>query len=868
VVYDSTNNRIILFGGTDNGANFNDVWALSTANGLGGTPVWSQLSTNGTSPAARSNQTAIYDNINNRMTIFAGYGGGFLNDVWVLSTANGIGGIPSWTQTTVTGSSPGTRDYPSAVYDTTNNLMIIFGGYNGTFYNDVWVLSTANGLGTSSWTQLTAAADPVYGVPTSRYGQSAVYDSANNRMIIFGGLNGIYLDDVWVLSSANGIGGTPVWSQLSTAGTPPFERAYQSAVYDATNNQMIIFGGDWYGGRLNDVWVLNHANGLGGIPTWLEIPIAGNLPAGRDSQAAAYDANNNLLMIVDGKDNDGNALADEWVLGNLNSAPPPSLVNIPSLKLFINQSFDPAFDLSEYNTGGVGANYSIPFSFFTLSTLTGSTVYQAEYGSAAIGVNTYQADNIYGSSTGRNKVKYSTYKIYKLPHVGLTPGSSWDVNVGSYTYNTSGLALPPSFGNPTALTVSNLSYVTAYWVNDSVVRITSLQSFTGAVDVDVTAAPLVPAELDQDKESIYVYSNLLPNSAFSTANDTTAWSPMEIPPGRTVMAEQQWIPNYTDSGGTQANGVWQFTFANASSGVKATPGVSNWINITNGQWYTYRIRLVADTPNNSHQSLLFGYTNYPGIGTQTDIVGNVLFGVPTVWTWQEAPLLAHGSSTTGYPQFQFKAGGAGSIYVDEVQIINATPALLDARSNPQFHYLYGQFTTDNDTTGWGQQLYFGAGNAPAISVNNGLVLNFSGASSGSGQLGIKWTANNGVQGPNHAYTFPTPNLNYDMNMGLTLSIQSGTFNSLGIVLVAAYGVQTSGQQDIGTPPSNLIAAAGVGTLIAGDYYAEGNVINSYYQGQFGLRSDEDGILVVNDVDVATDNDDPNYGDASLYPIFS
>src|SRR5208283_2946461 len=185
--------------------------------------------------------------------------------------------------------------------------------------------------------------------------------------------------------------------------------------------------------------------------------------------------------------------------------------------------------------------------------------------------------------------------------------------------------------------------------------------------------------------------------------------------------------------------------------------------------------------NNNHQALLFGYTNYPGSGTQTDIVGNVLFGVPTVWTWQEAPLLAHGSSVLGYPQFQFKAGGAGSIYVDEIQIINATPELMQARSNTHSHYLYGQFSTGNDTTGWGQELNYGAISAPSLTVNNGLVLNFAGAGIGTtAQEGIKWTANNGVQGPLHAYSFPD-NVNHQVGTQLKLSELLGNFNSLGIV---------------------------------------------------------------------------------------
>jgi PKD repeat protein len=550
----------------------------------------------------------------------------------------------------------------------------------------------------------------------------------------------------------------------------------------------------------------------------------------------------------------------------INPLSQPNYANgLPSLKLFSNQSVNNVLFLEQYNTGDPANSYYAFNNFGGLVSLNESTVSQGAYGSATVGTNTFIMSNSVGASTVNNEVKYSTYKIYKLPHVGVTVGSSYDLNLANYTYNMSGQALPPSFGSMDALSTDNAA-ITAAWLDNSTIQITSVTTFSGTANVLVTASPnaTAPFGSDVDVERIQVYSNLLLNGTFNTANDTIAWSPMEIPPGRTTMATQQWIPGYTDSAGTQANGVWQFTFADANGGVKATPEISNWITIINGQWYIFRIRLVADSTNNSHQSLLFGYTNYPGAGTQTDIVGNVLFGIPTVWTWQEAPLLAHGSSILGYPQFQFKAGGAGSIYIDEIQIINATPTLLEARSNTHSHYLYGQFTTGNDTTGWGQQLYFGSGSAPEISVNNGLVLNFAGATSGSGQLGIKWTANNGVQGPDHAYSFPV-NPNYDVNVGLTLSVPPGSFNSLGIILAAAYGVQTSGQQDIGTPPSSLNAIAGVGILNSGTYYAEGDAVNPYYQGQFGVRSDVSGILVVSNVDVNVDNDDPNFGDPTLFP---
>ena len=156
------------------------------------------------------------------------------------------------------------------------------------------------------------------------------------------------------------------------------------------------------------------------------------------------------------------------------------------------------------------------------------------------------------------------------------------------------------------------------------------------------------------------------------------------------------------------------------------------------------------------------------------------------------------------------------------------------------------------------------GNAPGISVsNNALVLDFSNASSGTGQQGIKWTANNGVQGIGAA-TFPVTQ-GRQIGVRATVAIPSGTFNSLGVILVAAYGVQTSGQQNLGVSPSNLFASAGVGTLVGGTYRTVANAVNPYYQFQFGVRSDVQGILTITDIDLDTDQDDPNFGDATLFP---
>ena len=276
-VYDSTNNRMMLFGGCTGGTIetgcltvLNDVWVRSGANGQAGTPVWTQLSPTGTPPPPRYTHTAVYDAANNRMIIFAGYDlTQSFNDVWVLSNANGLGGTPAWTKLSPSGGPPKGIGSSSAVYDPVNNIMTVFGGLNSTFTADtnaVWTLSHANGLGgTPHWTNIVA--NGATGSPVRRSTHTAVYDAANNRMTIFGGLNDfaagfLGYNDAWVLANANGLGGTPIWTKLNPTGTKPAVRFDHTAVHDAVNNLMIVFAGINPDAQFYITWVLSDVNGL------------------------------------------------------------------------------------------------------------------------------------------------------------------------------------------------------------------------------------------------------------------------------------------------------------------------------------------------------------------------------------------------------------------------------------------------------------------------------------------------------------------------------------------------------------------------------------------------------------------------------
>lgn len=320
--YDSTNNRLIVFlprGGT---LASDQVWVLTNANGLGGTPTWTQLQPTGTAPNINWGASAVYDAPANQLIVYGGCSGNcgsVLSDVYVLSHANGLGGTPAWSQSSPT--SAIAREQHSAIYDPRSNSMIMFGGglgFYGTDQNDTNVLFPANG-GTPAWTTLAPSGGP----PGDREGASAVYDTAHNLMIVFGGTELIHTccpyeqsdyNDVWRLSNANGRGGTPTWTQVTPQGTPPPPRGSHSAVYDSSRNVMYVFGGgSWFNDtqsviQRGDVWRLTNANGLGVNPTkWTQVGQLGTPPGGTSWHGAGFDKVNQRLIVFGGRDRYPNA---------------------------------------------------------------------------------------------------------------------------------------------------------------------------------------------------------------------------------------------------------------------------------------------------------------------------------------------------------------------------------------------------------------------------------------------------------------------------------------------------------------------------------------------------------------------------------
>jgi len=316
-VYDPGSNRLILFGGCASGpwcTAVSDTWVITNANGIGGAPQWQKLSVSGTLPPGRAVHSAVYDQTTNRMIIFGGGTGGcgdfctLFNDVWVLSNANGLGGAPTWTELLplTPNGAPAPRAAHQAVYDPNTNRMTIFGGSNDgimTIPNDTWVLTNANGLGgTPEWIPLSPGGTPP--APTS--GFIASYDPSTNAMTIFGGCCP-FQGTLSILSGANGTGAS-TWQSITQSSPEPGTMSNFNSGYDPQTNSLLFFGGSpSFDVFVNGVWVLTNANGVG-TPTWAN-PIPNGAPGSPPPGApfGAYDAVTKRLMILPDA-------ADLWVL--------------------------------------------------------------------------------------------------------------------------------------------------------------------------------------------------------------------------------------------------------------------------------------------------------------------------------------------------------------------------------------------------------------------------------------------------------------------------------------------------------------------------------------------------------------------------
>ncbi len=122
MAYDRKNGVAVMFGGLGEAGRLGDTW---TWDGV----QWQQHAVSGPSP--RSQHAMTYDTVREKVLLFGGYTGDFMNDLWEW---NGT----SWTQIPMTGG-PNPRSQAGFTYDDARREAVLYSGF-GTDFPHTWLL--------------------------------------------------------------------------------------------------------------------------------------------------------------------------------------------------------------------------------------------------------------------------------------------------------------------------------------------------------------------------------------------------------------------------------------------------------------------------------------------------------------------------------------------------------------------------------------------------------------------------------------------------------------------------------------------------------------------------------------------------------
>jgi hypothetical protein len=290
MAYDQARARMVVFGGT--APNFycatglcNDVWEWDGAAGL-----WQKRTpAGGAQPSPRTQHAMVYDPVAKRVLVFGGSDGSFRQDLWQWD-----GAAATWTDVTPAGAKPSPRQNAGLVWDSARNRAVLFGGGETDGANpksDTW-----------EWDGVTWADRTGTPAPPARQGHGMAFHPAGRKVLMFGGSNGSgYLGDTWVYD-----GSTGAWSPLTTAGPSP--RFFPRMEYDSQRGRVVLYGGATAGFVASpEIWEAG-LDGWSGPATTLPMP-------GRAYHSMAHDPVRGRLVVFAGSTAGGSQTLDDlWEL--------------------------------------------------------------------------------------------------------------------------------------------------------------------------------------------------------------------------------------------------------------------------------------------------------------------------------------------------------------------------------------------------------------------------------------------------------------------------------------------------------------------------------------------------------------------------
>lgn len=289
IAYDQAGRIVFLFGGSAD-VDKNDLWAYSLAQRR-----WTELQPEGDRPPARLGHTTIFDASRRRLIVFGGQATGFFSDTWAYEIDRN-----QWRRLAADGAGPSRRYGHSAIYDAARDRMIISHGFtNAGRFDDTWSFDLAS----NTWRDISPSGG---GRPLRRCLHHAVADPANNQMLLYGGCASgagpCPLGDLWSFDLTSNR-----WTELAAPVRPPARQHY-GVTFDTARNRMILFGGAG-ANKLNDTWEFDPQS-----RAWRETPIAGAAPAARSRHQGAFASDRGFSLFFGGSTSAA-PTNELWMLG-------------------------------------------------------------------------------------------------------------------------------------------------------------------------------------------------------------------------------------------------------------------------------------------------------------------------------------------------------------------------------------------------------------------------------------------------------------------------------------------------------------------------------------------------------------------------
>ncbi len=273
MVFDTSRNAVVLFGGNGNGESVtyhNNLWEWD------GTQ-WSKPEKG--ELEGRSSHAMVYNPSQKKTVLFGGVipGGLADNSVYLWDGSN-------WSSLQ---KGPSARYSPAIAYDEKRKAIILFSGA-GKGEDEMWEWRN------QQWHEIKLPED---NRPNPRTRSQMAYDHVRETVVLFGGYaNGTSVGDMWEWDGIK-------WSQINVKG--PGARNNHTMVSDNHRKRIVLFGGKERSSNqlYGDTWEWDGTS-------WEKVSDAGPQP--RDMTAAVYDQNAKRVLLFGGRDTNRKALGDFW----------------------------------------------------------------------------------------------------------------------------------------------------------------------------------------------------------------------------------------------------------------------------------------------------------------------------------------------------------------------------------------------------------------------------------------------------------------------------------------------------------------------------------------------------------------------------